>query len=97
MTEIRGDLSLESQSRSWRLVERKRSREGKDLRVVEGGSEMEGFSRRKMTLRKSNVAEVDRGRSCLWENECGEGSELDSGEYKLIGESSRHQGHVSSS
>ena len=37
----------------------KRSREGKDLKVAEGGSEMEGSSGRRMILVRSDVAEAD--------------------------------------
>ena len=94
---IKGDLSLEPRSRSWRLLERERSRKGKDLGVVEDGPNMEGSSGRRTTSKKSDVVEADRHRSCFLENECDRGCELDSEECGLLGESSRYQGHVSSS
>ena len=39
--EIRGDMSFEAQSQSWRLLERERSQEDTDFEVAEGGSGME--------------------------------------------------------
>ena len=39
--EIRGDMSFEARSRSWRLLEREKSQEGTDFEVIEDGSGME--------------------------------------------------------
>ena len=93
--EIRGDLSLESRTRIWRLLEWERSQEGKNLGVAEEDSWMEGSSGRKMTSRKLDVTEAICGGSCLREAECGGRSELDSGECGFLGGSSQYQGHVS--
>ena len=60
-----------------------RLQEGKDLGVVEGGSEMEGSLERRMTSEKSDVAEADFGKAG-----CGGGSELNSESCELLGESS---------
>ena len=65
--------------------------------MADGSSEMEGSSKRKTTLRKSDVTGADSGGSCLLETECDEMSELDSREYGFLGESSQYQRYVSSS
>ena len=60
-----------------------RSQKGKDIGVEEG-SGMKGSSRR-TTSENSDVAEADRGGSCLRDNKCGAGSEMDSGNMDFMG------------